>query len=95
MHTNEMIQEIVTLRARMTATELLDFLDQEDVGLEVGMNKVLIFLDRWIGYRFCWHRGSDTVSVYLGSENVDCFTMNNATLSDVLRSIKEYRTNKG
>ena len=78
----------------MTATELIDYLCQENMGLTI-IHGEFDFADLDLGYRYIWTNGSDTVNVYRGSENVDCFTMNDATLSDVLRGIKEYRTDKG
>ena len=78
----------------MKTQELWDFLCQENIGLSI-IHGEFDFADLDLGYRYIWIHGSDTVNVYCGSENVDCFTMNDATLPDVLRGIKEYRTDKG
>lgn len=84
----------------MNANVLTDFLRQENIGLEVrddpdtGHREYLFQEksdDRWL---FVWRYGSFTVDIWtLDNENVDCcFTMNNQSLSDVLKGIKSYRT---
>ncbi len=85
----------------MNAQELLNFLCQENIGLEVWDSacegcRLYSFQCQYDDKRrFEWYHESLTVNVWtIDGENIDCFTMNDATLSDVLRGIKEYRTDK-